>query len=513
VLSPGRLEALRTPVILKWGGLFTLIFLIIHWQEVSTPTLNVDDWGLLGNPIRQASQSRPSWDVIYSLLFQESFSPFLGWLLASFSLFAIAACLPLFQPLLSPAWILLAALLLSLHAYLLDLFNFSFAIGLYVLPAALSVWGGVLIAYNPAGPLLGRRWRDGVLGVAMVVFAMGIYQPMGVAGLTLLGLDVLDRALGTARMAPRSWLRLLAGMLGAGLLYALVARLAMVGQVANERTGFATPERLLEKMLDHGVYREIYATDVSLLWRPAQIILSSCFLLMLVVLSFRLLRYSLPGVERLRRLGMLWFAAGWLTLSPLFLFYVLRVGFPSRSFALGNFGIASFIVIALITFQSESRPAGRGRRFVAVVVAVLIVLYAIPQAVYAGRIWERMNWLERRDIAMAQAIAADVRSLSIQRPEMPADQFQLFGTTERNQSFQHWSSVGESAFRQSWSITDIFRQLLGLQVEHIAYRSEGNEAEVRASLPTCRAWPSGGSIVTYRGRWLVCLEDNPRRPD
>ena len=86
--------------------------------------------------------------------------------------------------------------------------------------------------------------------------AIGMYQKQAGSGidLRLAGLDVLARALGTARMAPRSWLRLLAGMLGAGLLYALVARLAMVGQVANERTGFATPERLLEKMLDHGVY-------------------------------------------------------------------------------------------------------------------------------------------------------------------------------------------------------------------------------------------------------------------
>lgn len=120
--------------------MFVLIFLAIHWQEVSSPTLNIDDWALLGQPIRQANQSRPSWDVFYSLVFQDSFSPFLGWLLAGASLFAIAACLPLFQPLLSPAWMLLAALLISLHAYRLDLFNFSFAIGLYLLPAALSVW-------------------------------------------------------------------------------------------------------------------------------------------------------------------------------------------------------------------------------------------------------------------------------------------------------------------------------------------------------------------------------------
>ena len=504
--------ALRSRNTLKWGGLFLLIFLAIHWQEVSSPTLNVDDWGVLGSPIPQANQSRPSWDVVYSLLFQDSFSPFLGWLLAGASLFALAACLPLFQPLLSPAWILLAALLISLHAYLLDLFNFSFAIGLYLLPAALSVWGGVLIAYNPAPPLLGRRWRDGVLGVAMVVFAMGIYQPTGTAGLTLVGWDALARALDSARPAPRSGLRLLAGLLGGCLLYGGVASVAMRGHIPNERTGFASLPRLLEKLFDTDVYREIYATHVSLLWRPAPIILSASFLLLLLVLSIRLIRRTAPGVQRLRRLGLLWFAAGWLTLSPLFLFYVLQAGFPRRSFALGNFGMAGFIVIALITLQSESGLRSSGRRFVQGMVSLLILFYVIPQAVYAGKIWERTQWLQMRDIAMAQGIAADVRSHSVLRPELPADRFQLFGTTERNQSFHHWSSVGESAFRQSWSIADIFRQLLGLDVTHIAYRSEGNENEVRSSLPACRAWPSAGSIVSYKGRWLVCLEDNPAAP-
>lgn len=506
----GALPALlRTRETLKMGGLFLLIFLAIHWQEVSSPSLNIDDWALLGNTIRQADQSRPSWDVMYGLLFQDSFSPFLGWLLAGASLFAMAACLGLFQPLLSPTWILLAALLFSLHAYLLDLFNFSFAIGLYLLPAALSVWGGVLIAYNPAPPLLGQRWRDGVLGVVMVVFAMGIYQPTGVVGLTLVGWDALARALGTARPAPRSWLRLLAGLLGGSLIYAAVARIAMGGHSPNARTGFASLPRLIEKLFDHDVYREIYATHVSLLWRPAPIILSASFLLLLLVLSIRLMRRCAPGVQRLRRLGMLWFAAGWLTLSPLFLFYVLQAGFPRRSFALGSFGIAGFIVIALCTLQSESSPRSRGRRFVRAMVALLILFYVIPQAVYAGKIWERTHLLQMRDMAMAQAIAADVRSHSIQRPDLPGERFQLFGTTERNQSFHHWSSVGESAFRQSWSITAIFRQLLGLEVTHIAYRSEGNENEVRSTLPACRAWPAGDSIVAYRGLWLVCLEDNP----
>ena len=87
--------------------------------------------------------------------------------------------------------------------------------------------------------------------------------------------------------------------------------------------------------------------------------------------------------------------------------------------------------------------------------------------------------------------------------------FRLFGTTVRNQPIQHWSSVGESPFRQSWSIQGIFRNLLGVSAEHIAYRSEGNEQEVRRSLPRCTAYPEPGSILRYKGGWLVCLEANP----
>jgi hypothetical protein len=33
---------------------FLAISLAVHWQEVSSPTLNVDDWALIGSPIRQA---------------------------------------------------------------------------------------------------------------------------------------------------------------------------------------------------------------------------------------------------------------------------------------------------------------------------------------------------------------------------------------------------------------------------------------------------------------------------
>lgn len=508
--SHGLPPALRSRATLKWGSIFLAAFLAIHWQEVSSPTLNVDDWALLGDPIHQLAQSRPGWDVIYGLLFQQAFSPFFGWLLAAASLFAIAACLPLFLPALSPPWIALAALLISLHAYLLDLFNFSFAIGLYLVPAALSVWGGVLMAFNPAPPLLGRRWLDGVLGVAMVVFAMGIYQPNGVMGLGLIGFDALSRALGTARFPRISGLRLLFGMVGGSLIYALIASAAMGHQPANERTGFASPARLVEKLFNADVYREIYATNVSLLWTPAQILLSLTFLLLLVVLSLALWRRSSSSAERIRRLGWLWLAAGWLTLLPLFLYFVLQAGFPRRSLGLGNFGSVGFLVMALVWLQGVGGPRGPWlRRGVRALVGVLIVGYVIPQAAFASKVWERVHLLERRDMAMAQAIAADVRGLSRANPGVAAAPFQLFGTTERNQPFPHWSSVGESAFRQSWSIQGIFRQLLGLQVTHIAYRSEGNEAQVRSAVPRCNAWPDPGSIVKHQGQWLVCLEANP----
>jgi hypothetical protein len=66
---------------LRWGLIFTGLFLAIHWQEVTSPTWNVDDWALLGQSIDQANQSRPGWDLVYGSLFQHAYSPFFGWLL------------------------------------------------------------------------------------------------------------------------------------------------------------------------------------------------------------------------------------------------------------------------------------------------------------------------------------------------------------------------------------------------------------------------------------------------
>ncbi len=506
--------ALRSRSTLHWGLLFLVVFLSIHWQEVTSPTYDVDDWVLVGQPIEQAYESRPAWDVIYGLLFQNAFSPFFGWLIAAASLFSIAACLPLFLPTLAPAWIFLAALLISLHTFLLDLFNFGFAIGLYLLPAALSLWGGVLIAYNPCPPLLGLRRFDAVAGVAMVAFGFGIYQPTAMVAVVLIAFDALGRSLGTIRPAPGSLLRLMAGLVLGLLIYAVTARLAIIGHVPDYRTGFASFSFFLVKLKSIGAYREVYATQVALLWRPAQILLSSFFLSMVLWLSVHLRRTLPESQERRHRLGLLWLSAGWCTVSPFLLYNVLQVGFPGRAFCLGNVGIVGFSVMALawLAGQPGSRPA-RTRLITRILVSLLIVGYVIPQAAYASRIWELNQLLERRDMAMAQAIAADVRSLARANPQLPPQPFRLFGTSERNQFFPHWSSVGESAFRASWSIPAIFHQLLGIQVEHLRSGSEGTPPSVdRRQLPTCDAWPAADAIVPYQGRWLVCLEPNPPSP-
>jgi len=506
--------ALRSRATLHWGLLFLVVFLSIHWQEVTSPTYDVDDWALIGKPINQAYESRPAWDVIYSLLFQNAFSPFFGWLIAAASLFSIAACLPLFLPSLAPAWIFFAALLISLHTYLLDLFNFGFAIGLYLLPGALSLWGGVLIAYNPCPPLLGKRWLDAVAGVAMVAFAIGIYQPTAILVVVLFAFDILGRSLSTIRPAPGSLLRLVAGLLLGLLIYGVTARLAIIGHVPDYRTGLASFSMFLVKLKSIGAYRDVYATKVALLWRPAQILLSSTFLLMLLWLSIHLWRTVPKAEDRRHRLGLLWLSAGWCTVSPFLLYDVLQVGFPGRAFSFGNVGIVGFSVIGMawLAGRSGSRQA-RTRLITRALVSLLIVGYVIPQAAYASRIWELAQLLERRDMAMAQAIAADVRSLSRSNPRLPAQPFRLFGTSERNQSFPHWSSVGESAFRASWGIEAIFQQLLGIEVEHLRSGSEGTPPSVeRSKLPACSAWPAASAIVAYQGRWLVCLEDNPGSP-
>lgn len=483
---------------LRWLLLFLGTFLAIHWQEVSSPTWNVDDWALLGDPIHQASQSRPGWDLVYALLFQRSFSPFFGWLIAGFSLYSLAAVVTVFSPLIRPGWVCLLALLIAAHAYLLDLFNFSFAIGLYLLPAALSVWGAVLMGYE-----IRRRLLSWIGGVLLVALAMGIYQPTGYLGIGLLGLEALARALNLRTFPSRSWLRVAGGVLSGGVLYYLISLLAMASEVENERTGFATLAIFWEKLTTISVYREIYNTDVSLSSTAPQFLFSITFLALLLGATVWIMRLPPSRDGRLRRLGQLWFAAGFLTLLPLLLYFMLRVGFPSRSFGLGNFGIASFIIIVLATLQS-ARPF-----LTRALVGVLIAAYLIPQAAFASKVWDLAQLLERRDIALAQSIRTDV-AIEARRTGLPAEPFRLFGTTQRNQLFPRWSSVGESAFRTTWSIPAIFKQLLGVEVSHISYRRKGgNEATVRRALPTCKAFPQPGSVVPYEGQLLVCLEANP----
>lgn len=484
---------------LRWALIFFGVFLSIHWQEVSSPTWNVDDWGLLGQSIHQASQSRPGWDLVYTILFQNSFSPFFGWLIAGLSLYGLAAVTTVFSPLITPAWVCLLALLVAAHAYLLDLFNFSFAIGLYLLPAALSVWGAVLMGYSTH-----RLWLSWLAGGLLVALAMGIYQPTGYFGIGLIGLEALARALDLRPFPARAWLRIAAGVLTGSLLYYLISRLAMVGEMENERTGFATLAIFWEKLTSPKVYLELYHTDVPLLPPVPQALFSITFLLLLLLATIWITRrVSLRG-ERIQRLGLLWFAAGFLTLLPMFLYLVLRVGFPSRSFCLGNYGIASFSVIVLASLQSVRPFLSRA------LVGLLIVAYLVPQAAFASKVWDLTQLLERKDIALAQSIRSDV-AIEARRTGLPAEPFRLFGTTERNELFPHWSSVGESAFRAEWSIPAIFKQLLGVEVSQIAYSSERNEADVRRSLPACTAYPQSGAIVPYQGQLLVCLEANPAK--
>jgi len=507
--------AVPSPLWLRWGLIFTALFLAIHWQEVTSPTWNVDDWALLGQSINQTFQSRPGWDLVYGLLFQHAYSPFFGWLLAAGSIYALAAALAVFVPAVKPPWICLLALLISGHAYLLDLFNFSFAIGLYLLPAALSVWGAVLIAYRKGPPLLGRRWLDALLGLLAIAFALSLYQPTGYLAIALLGWNGLARALGSQRFGAQAPKRLVAGVLTAGVTYYLVSLLAMAGQAPNSRTGFASLARFWHKLTDAGVYQEVYATQVSLLPRIPQHALGVVFLLLLILTTLQLLRFSSREAERTQRLVILWAAAAFLTLLPFLLFYILDAGFPSRAFCLGNLGIASLIVAMLATMaapQTTQRLGapwlGWNRRLAQGLVGLLVVGYLIPQAAFASRVWELTALMQMRDIALSQSILADVRAASRQGGP-PAEPFFIFGTTDRTQPFPSWSSVGESAFRREWSIPAIFLNLHQLKVNHIAYRSEGNEVEVRAGLPPCRAYPQPGAIVPYQGRWLVCLEANP----
>jgi hypothetical protein len=497
------MESWTRPAALRWGLTFLGIFLAIHWQEVTSPTMNVDDWALIGDPILQATQSRPVWDLIYPLLFQSSYSPFFGWLLAGISLYATAAVVAVFSPFVTPAWACLLALLISLHAYVLDLFNFGFAIGVYLLPAPLSLWGGVLMAYSPWPPLLGSRRGDWALGVLMLVVAMGIYQPTGYLAAGLLGMQALSSALGQRSFPGSAARRLGIGVLAGGGLYYLWTLLSMHGQAANARTGFASPARFLHKLTDLGVYQEIYSTSVPLLPPEPQVLLSLTFLVSLLLASFLLVRRSAGEQGPVRRLGLLWLAALMLTLLPLLLFYLLDAGFPSRAFCLGNLGIASFLVIVLATLRRT-----RARWLCSALLGLLLICYVVPQAAFMSKVWDGIQLLERRDMALAQAILADVRS-EARRLGVREEPLRLFGTTERTQPFRHWSSVGESAFRQSWSIQGIFRNLLGVKAEHIPYRSEGNEQEVRRSLPRCTAYPEPGSILPFNGGWLVCLEANP----
>lgn len=487
-----------------WALLFLGIFFATHWQEVSSPTLNVDDWALVLDPIHQASLSRPGWDLVYGGLFQGSFSPFLGWLLAGLSLYAcgLAAAVPL--PVLTPPWVCLLALITASHTYLLDLFNFSFCIGLYLLPAALSLWGAVLMGYT-SGPWRPWAWWG---GTALFCLAMAIYQPTGFLGVGMLGLQALAMALGLRSFPPRAGFRVLGGVLAGGVAYYLWALMAMAGQAANERTGFVTLAKLLRKLRQGPVYREVYNTDVPLVSPTPQLLLSVCFLVLLVVATLWLVR-RLRSRERVHRLGLLWLAAGSLTLLPFSLFVLLKSGFPSRAFALGNYGIGAFIVTLLAVLQQAT---GSTRRLSQAVVAFLAVAVLLPQGAAFSKVWDRQSLLAQRDVALAEQILADVHAVA-RDTGLPAQRFAVFGTTGRTELFPHWSSVGQSALGESWAIRGLFANLLGAEVEHLARADAGDASAdrtgTRAGLPACSAYPAAGSIVALGDRLLVCLEANP----
>jgi hypothetical protein len=488
------------------------IFLAIHWQEVTSPTYNLDDWALISSRIPQASQSRPGWDLIYHYLFQHSYLPFAGWLIAAASLFAVAAVPRVFFAWITPPWICLLALLIAAHAYLLDLFAFSFAIGLYLLPAPLSLWGGVLMAVGRGRRQQGLDWCAGVL---LFVLAMSIYQPTGYLAVAVLGFLALAASLGTSRFPRTAVLRLLAGVLCGGLLYYLWTRISMAGVEENSRTGFADLPRLLEKLGDLSVARGMYATSLPLQPRAPQLLFSLTFLLLALIASLLLARRSASTPERLRRLGLLWLAAGLFTLLPFLLFLVLRAPFPPRAFCLANFGIAAFSVIVLAWMQTETMPTRRLSRWL---VGGLIAAYLIPQAAFAARVWDLTQLVERRDMAMATMIVTDVRREARERG-LPAEPFWVFGTSERTQLFPSWQHVagwvvGESAFHQQWGIEGLFWNLLGARSRHLEKLPAERVPQVRKRfpLPPCRAYPEPGSIVPYRGGLMVCLEPTDTPP-
>lgn len=207
------------------------------------------------------------------------------------------------------------ALLISLHAYVPDLCDFSFAIGVYLLPASLSLRGGVLL-----------------------VVAMGICQPTGYLAAGLLGLQALSSALGQRSFPAAAARRLVIGVLAGGGIYYLRTLLSMHGQVANARTGFTSPIRFLRRLTDLRVYQEIYSTSVLLLPPQPQVLLSLTFLVSLLLASFLVVRRSAGDQDLVCLLGLLWLATAMLALLPFLLFYLLDARFPSRVFLPGQSG-------------------------------------------------------------------------------------------------------------------------------------------------------------------------------
>ncbi len=500
----------------RWGVLFLAIFLAFHWQEVATPTFNLDDWAVFDTPIWQVHLNRPGWDVMYALLFQYGFSPFIGWLIGGCSIFLLACSTVFFAPRLTPPWVFLLALLIAAHPYVLDLFNFSFAIGLYLLPAPISVAAAVLMGHV-------SRWRlpAWIAGILLFTGAMSLYQPMGYYGVAVLGLQGLAEALGLRRFARLAWLRVLLGSLIGGILYYLLSShlatyiASQNGLEDSSRKGLATLPLAFSKLTAGSIYQEVYHVNLPLI-PPVQLIPAVIFLLMVLIGSAWIVRQE-PGLFPLaRRLGLLWLSAGLLTLLPFLLFYVLRTNVPPRSLALANFGISSFLVIVLATISRGwgQWPQSRhriGTLFLYSLVFCLAIGYILPQGMFASRIWGITQVLERRDMAFAQLIASEAR-LKAGSQGLPTSSFGIYGLTDQLELFPHWvgkptpftttwGSVGQSSFSAPWGIEGLFATLMNIQIETIA-------PEDGARIPPCTAYPKSGSMVVADGKLIVCLQPN-----
>jgi len=498
----------------NWFLLFLGCFLAVHWQEVTSPTFNVDDWALIDSAIPQASMGRPGWDLVYRLVFQGSFSPFLGWLLAAISIYGCGAVMGFFVTSLTPSWVFVLSLITALHPYQVDLFNFSFAIGLYLLPALISLLGVWMmgIAYAPGNPrsaLIGL-W---VAGVALFGFAISIYQPTGVYGVSLLGVVLVSRALSLKKRPFFNLRSACTGIGVSGFSYLLVVHFLLASVPAETRMqkGLASLPTFFEKLHDPSLLRALYGLYLQPL--PSEPPASQLMLTLLLGIIPVLAAYSLLVGHHFKKSIALLAGSACLIMLPVALFYVLEVDYPQRAMAMGNFGIGLLAVIVLSSWCAGNELLGMPRSSLArrrIAIAIISLwgsVYLFPQAVYASKLWDAVQVIERRDQALAASIIADVHRIA-PRNRMPSNNFVVYGFTQPHPL--EWSSVARSAFRAEWSIPAIFKQLYGVSVTSIKgiRTGRGESLANQPDLPACRPYPEPGSIQVWKGQLLVCLESN-----